>query len=127
MKFLHIIHLNEQNGYQLFKQLHETYDLTEHTFLVCNSKSSLKLFPSYQEFDNFVYLPNNRFQKAILIYRLMNKQNILYLIPCCLTRINISFLFIYAVNDFYKRLLGWNGGPIFIIGEEKGLILRVNC
>ncbi len=106
MKFLHIIHLNEQNGYQLFKQLHETYDLTEHTFLVCNSKSSLKLFPSYQEFDNFVYLPNNRFQKAILIYRLM-KQAKYIIFNSLLFNSDKYLIFIYLCCKRFLQKAAW--------------------
>lgn len=57
MKFLHIIQLNERNTYHLFRQLHDTYNLENHTFLVMNVKSAVKDFPKFQEFDNFLYLP----------------------------------------------------------------------
>lgn len=111
MKFLHIIHLNEQNSYQLFKQLHETYDLSEHTFLVFNSKSALKNFPSFYEFENFIYLPEERVQKALLIYRLMRKAK--YIIFNSLffnTNKELAFVY-YAGYSFLDKAvwMEWGG------------------
>ena len=70
MEFLHIIQLNEKNTYNLFKQLHEKVDLRGHIFLVMNKKSNLRLFPKFEEFTNFIYLPEkNIIKKGIVILK----------------------------------------------------------
>ena len=114
MKFLHIIQLNERNSYQLFKQLYKTYDLSEHTFLVINSRSALKNFPLFSEFNAFIYLPDGRVAKMKLIYQKMSQAQYI-IFNSLLFNSNKYLIFLYLCCRHFLRKAAWIewGGDLY--------------
>lgn len=118
MKFLHIIQLNERNTYNLFRQLHDMYNLENHTFLVMNVKSATKNFPKFREFENFLYLPENgRISKIKKILKELKSAN--YVIFNSLLFNSSKFLMLFYVFRFLYKNAAWiEWGGIYIIGKE---------
>lgn len=71
---LHLIQLNERNSYNLHKQFHELYDLSNHLFVVINRRRGLASFPKLAEFQDFRFLDDlgtNNFQVLLNLKKLM--------------------------------------------------------
>lgn len=111
MKFLHIIQLNERNTYHLFRQLHDTYDLSNHTFLVMNVKSATKNFPKFLEFENFKYLPESgKISKAKKILMELKEADCVIFNSLLFNSSNYLLLF-YLFRFLYKNAawVEWGG------------------
>ena len=68
MKTLHLMSLNEKNGFNCFRQLHEVFDLSDHRFLVLADRKSLDIFPKYKGYP-LHFMPKVGWLKRFFILR----------------------------------------------------------
>lgn len=68
MRTLHLMSLNEKNGFNCFRQLHEVFDLSEHRFLVMADKKTLDVFPKYKGYP-LHFMPKTGWLKRFFILR----------------------------------------------------------
>ena len=73
MKILHILNANERNSLNLFTQLYEKFDLTNHSFVVLNYEDKVeRIFPNFYKLPNLIYLSEtNLIKKSLDLYKLM--------------------------------------------------------
>lgn len=108
MEILHIMSLNERNGYNFFQQLHDAFDLTDHRFIVMRGEGALRSFPKFKEFDCLEFLPKKRNKKSILgklkrfffLRRRMRQADAI--IFHSLLFLNTDYIYVFALS---KRLL----------------------
>lgn len=130
MTILHIVGLNEKNTYNLFKQLYEKYDLNNHKFLVMNSKKQLELFPKFKEFNEFIYLPDNKLSKVICIYKKLKNSD--FVIFNSLLFNSPKYIIVYYFFSYlFKKKAAWIewGGDLYnwkrYDGSLKSKILNI--
>ena len=125
MKYLHVIQANERNSYNLFLQMHERYDLSDHTFFVCNYRRVVsRAFPKFYEFKNFVYMEEKgTIKKLIKFYKLFKEADHIVLHSLIFTS-KKYLLFLYLFRSFLKKATWIEWGADLYNWELPGLTLK---
>ncbi len=125
MKFLHIVQANERNSYNLFRQMHERYDLSDHVFFVCNYRRVVsRAFPKFYEFKNFVYMEEKgTIKKLIKFYKLFKEADHIILHSLIFTSKKYLF-FLYLFRGFLKKATWIEWGADLYNWELPGLTLK---
>lgn len=105
--------LNERNGFNCFKQLHENFDLTEHEFLVMSSEKALDVFPKFKGYDLDFLPKKGRLGKFIYLRkRLKQADSVIF---NSLIFNNRSYLFVFALSRKILKKAAWIewGGDLY--------------
>ena len=106
MKILHIMSLNERNGYNFFKQFNESFDLSDHRFIVVRGEGALEHFPMFKEFSQLEFIPKaGRFTKFRFLYKAMKEADAV--IFHSLLFLNTDYLFVFALSKDVLRKSAW--------------------
>ncbi len=119
--------LNEKNTYNLFHQMHEYLDLSDHVFLVADFKCNLPNFPKLREFKNFVFMDApNRLMRIIKLYKYCKKADHIIL-NSLLYKTSKYLFFFYFFRSFLRKAtwIEWGADLYNYRQEKKGLKSKI--